>query len=291
MATSVADAFTQFQERIALTSPQQSSAMARQKRSKEFLEKHFPASYELPLRSAVPMGSTERGTAIRPLDDIDLLAVFDNKDGVFERYRNDSQAFLYRIKNRIDAKTTVQQVGARGQAVRLFYNDGLHVDIAPVFRWASGGYCLPAGDGGWILTDPLKQADWVEGRETALSGQFKRRVRILRRWNAVHSRRLGSWHLEVIVGRTFNTMSSNHRVGLMRFFEWAPRFLHVQDPDDLGGDLGAGLTMTQEIGIGQSLSSSHTRSVAAVDAEARGDHKEAIRLWRIILGEDFPAFG
>lgn len=63
------------------------------------------------------MGSAARRTIIRPLDDIDVLASYQNKGDVFEEYRADSQKFLYKLKNRINAKTQVTQVGASGQAV------------------------------------------------------------------------------------------------------------------------------------------------------------------------------
>ena len=39
------------------------------------------------------------------------------------------------------------------------------------------------------------------------------------------------------------------------------------------------------------LKSSAERAGNARAAEARGDHRESIRLWRIILGGEFPAYG
>lgn len=291
MALTTVEAFNEFHAKIALTSTQQQRVASRVARTREFLQEHFPATYDIPLRDATLMGSAQRGTAIRPLDDIDILAVFNNKDDIFEQYRKNSQQFLYRLRQRINANTTVRQVGARGQAVRLFYTDGLHVDIAPVFAWSGGGYALPSGTGGWITTDPPKQAQWATDREAALGGQFRRRARLAKRWNRVHSARLQSWHVEVIVGTAFGTMSANNRIGLMKFFEWAPNYLHVQDPDGHGGDLGASLTLAQDLAIRDSLNSNHSRAVNAVNAENRGDHAEAIRLWRIILGDEFPAYG
>ncbi|MDE0231066.1 MAG: hypothetical protein OXI56_01255 [bacterium] len=290
MANTTAKAFDQFERKIRLTTAQRDQATSRVKGVRGFLSRTFPDSYDIPLREATLMGSAARGTIIRPLDDIDVLATFKNKNNIFEKYRNDSQSFIYRLREQVNAKTTVQQVGTRGQAVRLFYKDGLHVDIAPVFAWNGGGYALPSGTGKWITTDPPAQEEWIKERESTLSGQFRRRVRLLKRWNSVHSSRLGSWHLEVMVGRVFTSMSSNHRNGLMRFFEWAPGYLNVQDPDGHGGDLGEGLTWTQQSNIKNSFSTNHARAVNAVDAEARGNHAEAIRLWKIILGSEFPSY-
>ncbi|MCQ3804872.1 MAG: hypothetical protein OXC98_05310 [bacterium] len=289
MANTTAKAFDQFEGKIRLTTAQRDKVTSRVRGVREFLSKSFPDSYDIPLRKATLMGSAARGTIIRPLDDIDVLATFYNKNDVFEKYRNDSQSFIYRLRERINAETAVQQVGTRGQAVRLFYKDGLHVDIAPVFAWNSGGYALPSGTGKWITTDPPAQEKWVKERESTLNRQFQRTVRLLKRWNSVHSSRLGSWHLEVMVGRIFTSISSNHREVLMRFFEWAPGHLNVQDPDGHGGDLGASLTGTQQSNIKNSFNSSHTRATKAVNAETKGNHAEAIRLWKIILGSEFPS--
>jgi hypothetical protein len=98
---------------------------------------------------------------------VDVLAEFSNKEGVFEKYRRDSQAFLYRIRETLNANTQVKKVGARGQAVRLFYTDGLHVDIAPVFEWSGdGGFGLPSGSGERMTCRPTRD-DLTTTRTTA----------------------------------------------------------------------------------------------------------------------------
>ena len=39
------------------------------------------------------------------------------------------------------------------------------------------------------------------------------------------------------------------------------------------------------------MESSRVRAAKANAAEAKGDHEEAIRLWRLIFGDEFTAFG
>ena len=290
MATTTAKAFDDFADRIALTKGQTQNVNDRRNIVAGYVRDAFPSSSELPVDTTTLMGSTSRDTAVRPLDDIDVLTVFQNKEDIFEKYRYDSRAFLYRIRNALDAKTQVKQVGARGQAVRLFYKVGLNVDIAPVFKWSSSGYALPAGDGSWLTTDPPKQKTWIDQRHRELNYKLKRRVRYLKRWNSSHSSRLQSWHLEVMVARVFTSISNNSRNGLMRFFEWAPGYIGVQDPDGHGGDLSTYITWMTRQAVLQSFSTAHERSVRAIQAEDQGNHKEAIRLWRIILGNEFPAY-
>src|SRR5689334_5125202 len=47
-------------------------------------------------------------------------------------YQYDSQAFLYRVRDALQAVSTVRLVGARAQAVRFFSTDAPWVDVAPV---------------------------------------------------------------------------------------------------------------------------------------------------------------
>jgi predicted nucleotidyltransferase len=291
MASSVVEAFNEFHNRITPTSEQRARVASRASRAETYLRKFFGPDHDLAISKVSLMGSAARRTQIRPLTDLDILAEFRNKDQVFEMYRGDSQAFLQRIQRTLDARTQIARIGVRGQAVRLFYQDGLHVDIAPVFAWSGGGYGLPSGDGSWITTDPFRQQEWANQKEKQLSGLYKRRVRMLKRWNDEHSRRLDSYHLEVMVGTAFSSMSKDSRKGLRRFFEWAPSYLHVQDPAGHSGDLANGLTYLQEQAIRESFGAAEDRARRANEAELEDDQMEAIRLWRIILGEEFPAYG
>src|SRR5690606_41011511 len=54
--------------------------------------------------------------------------------------------------------------------------------------------------------------------------------------------------------------------------------------DGYGGNLAALLTSTQRSAIKQALESARERASRASQAEASGNHAEAIRLWRIIFG-------
>ncbi|MDQ4145675.1 MAG: hypothetical protein M3198_18405 [Actinomycetota bacterium] len=292
MAKSVADAFNQFHDnKLALTQAQQTKVDQRFARATELLRAAFPTASGLPIADVRLIGSAARGTIIRPLNDLDVLARFANKEGVFEKYRHDSQAFLYRVTNAIKARTEVKQVGARGQAVRLFYTDDLHVDIAPVFAWTEGGYGLPSGDGSWITTDPPKQNGWLEERHMQLGRQLKRKVRFLKRWNQEHSARLASFHLEVMTASTFSSLGRDTRAALRVFFENASLFLDVQDPAGYGGELSSYLSSSARSGVIQSFAAAAERVEKAILAEAVGNHEEALRLWRIVLGPEVPAYG
>lgn len=288
MSSTTAQAFTSFLEDISATDDQKASFIPNRKASVDKdLTNGFPADCDMPYSRGILMGSAKKNTIIRPLDDIDVLAVFSNSGNAWSKYQWDSKSFLYRVRNVYDGYKT-QQVGARGQAVRVFYETGGHVDVAPVFDAGSGIYKLPSGDGGWINTAPESANDWYAEQNKTLGFQLSPLVRLLKAWNRAHSRRFRSFHLETVAAHTFSTLGSNYRDALHKFFLWSPGHLDVADPGGQSGSLSSYLTWTTRQEITDSLKSAADRAQQALDAEARGDHSEAKRLWKIILGDAFP---
>jgi len=283
-------AFNEFKDLLLLTEAQKETVSSRRSTAHGYLKESFGTSSNMPLTRTRLIGSAGRSTIIRPLDDIDVMAVFENKDDIFETYRYDSHAFLYRIRDALSAYS-VRIVGARGQAVRLFYQSAPHVDIAPVFKWRSGGYALPNGTGGWLTTDPDTHAAYMVQRNEELGSNLKPMIRMLKRWNNVHSKRLKSFHLEMLVANSFTSLGSDSRKAAEVFFGYAKDHLSVNDPAGHSGDLSSYLTWTARVEVQTSMESARERASRANAAEIRGDHAEAIRLWRIIFGDEFPPYG
>lgn len=75
---------------------------------------------------------------------------------------------------------------------------------------------------------------------------------------------------------------------MQKFFEWAPNYLSVSDPGGQGGDLSSYITWGGRQELLNALSAAADRAKRANEAEGRGDHAEAKRLWRIVLGSAFP---
>lgn len=290
MTLTTAQAFEKFLEDITATDNQKSNFIPARKNSVDKdMAAAFPSTSDMPYFKGILMGSASKNTIIRPLDDIDVLAVFSNEKRVWQdKYRNDSQAFIYRIRQAY-AGTKIQQVGTRGQAIRVFYKTGGHVDVAPVFHQGNDVYHLPDGSGGWILTAPTIASTWYSDKNKSLNYHLSAVVRLAKAWNRAHSKRFRSFHLETVAATMFSSLGSNYRDALQRFFEWAPNRLYVNDPGGYSGDLSSYLTPTGRQGLIVALNSAADRARKANEAEARGDHTEAKWLWRIILGTSFPS--
>jgi hypothetical protein len=282
-----AQAFDKYLVDISPTEYQNNSFIPARRRSVvEDLQKAFPEDSDMPFWYADLMGSAAKGTIIRPFDDIDVLAVFSDENGAASKYTYNSQDFLYRIRKAYDG-FKAQEVGARGQAVRVFFEKGGHVDVAPVFKLNDNDFSLPAGDGSWITTSPFVANDWFDAQHRDLNYHLKPLVRLLKSWNRAHSSHFRSFHLETVAAHTFSKLGTNYRNNLAKFFEWAPTGLNVPDPGGHSTDLSTYLTYSGRINLINALSVAEDRAKKAMAAEENGDHEEAIRLWRIILGDDF----
>lgn len=288
MTLTTAQAFDKFMEIISPTSMQRDEISDKRRKTEEYLKAAFPESSSMPLKCVILIGSAGRGTIVRPLKDIDVMAQFINKDAVFEQYRRDSGSFLQRIVRGLNTKTSITTIGARGQAVRLFYANGAHVDIAPVFKWSVDGFGLPKGDGGWITTDPEAQAKWFMDRKATVGNDLTSIIKLARRWNDVHSHRFKSYHLEVIVANSFGEVGNNTRNAMTQLFEWAPKHIAVSDPAGHFGRLDDYLSQSDLSTIKSRFSEAHKRALLALAAEKSGNHAEAKRLWKIELGDEFP---
>lgn len=292
-ATTVPKAFADFEAKIRPTDTQKAAITARRTTTAKHLSDSFGKGTELELLSTRVIGSAGRETIIRPIDDIDLLAVF--APAAYEHYRNDSRAFLYRVRDALN-NYNVQIVGARGQAVRLFYKEPPHVDIVPAIRQRTGGYLIPSGHKDmwwgyhkWLSTDPDHQATWMTNQNKKLDYHLKPLVRILKRWNREHGARLRSFHLEVMAAETFVELSSNRRTASQKFFEWGANNISVKDPAGHCGDLSSHMTSHARRELRSLMAISSNRAAKAITAEENGDTAEAIRLWRIIYGPEFPS--
>jgi hypothetical protein len=294
MATTVPKAFDQFEAKLQPTADQKSMINARRSKAADYLRESFGPSSNMPLVSTKVIGSAGRDTIIRPIDDIDVLAIFE--DSAQDLYKSDSRAFLYRVRDALD-KYEVKVVGARGQAVRLFYKSAPHVDIVPAVRRTSGGYLIPSGTTDWwfgthkwMTTDPDEHARWMSERNAALGYNLKPLVRLMKRWNREHSARLRSFHLKVMAASSFSTVGSNRRNASQKFFQWSRDYVSVSDPAGQSGDLSSYMTAQGRRDVRSVLKSSSNRAKQAIEAEDTGDVKEAMRLWRIIYGPEFPSF-
>src|SRR5579875_2170276 len=102
MPLTTAQAFDAFLSKIGPTEDQRADITRKRTATEKYLREAFPSSSTLPIKRVILIGSADRGTIIRPVNDIDVMAEFTNKDSIFEQYRSHSDEFLQRIRTALN---------------------------------------------------------------------------------------------------------------------------------------------------------------------------------------------
>ena len=83
MALTTAQAFAEFIDALSPTEPQRAGISAKRNATEDYLRAAFPGSSDMPIHRVILIGSAGRGTIVRPVDDIDVMAEFTNKANVW----------------------------------------------------------------------------------------------------------------------------------------------------------------------------------------------------------------
>jgi len=282
-----ARAFAKLDDIIRLSAEDKAVIDARRDEAERALRAIFPPRCALPLVGVATIGSAGRDTMIRPLDEVDIFAVFSAAGGAWKRFRWDSRDLLLCVRNAIGGDR-VQTIGTRGQALRVVYDTPPDVHLVPAFDHPRAGYVMPDRIGGWLPTRPERHASWTED----LGPRVISAVRLLKAWNRVCGSQLRSFHIEALAGTVLAGRGLNTRQALATVFRHMESAgLSIADPADVGGDLSTYLRPDDLAGLGESIRLARTYSEKAVLAEGEGRHEEAVALWAAIFGPEFPTFG
>ncbi len=288
MPTTVTGSFNELLRRLELTSDQASTAETRAKGLKDF----FDANFKMAER-AFTTGSYRRGTLIRPERDVDLLAPFSVPD-YWGTYKDDSRAFLYLVRDKLNqgyAKTTVS---SKQVAVVLDFTV-IRAEIVPGFRRQGGGFLIPDGKKGWMATNPPYHANLIRDRDRELGGKLKPLIRLMKFWNIANSHHLHSFHVELMVWRMWRSASAlpaypnavMQSLGAMD--GWlAPGF---EDPWAAGGKIDDYLNSDERAQVRRMLAEDYKAAQVAEELRKAGKEERAIEKWNSVFRREFPAYG
>ena len=249
-------------------------------------------------------GSLARGSQIEPINDVDLLVVFNRADhsdwdgspGSAERALNETQQ---RVRDLLGAEEgrvarEVRLAKIQNHAVKCFLDDpedpeAFTVDVVPALRHEERGFEIPEKDtDSWIRTDPLYLITEVLDRHEASEGTFVPLLRVLKRWSKDHGKPLKGLAIEVLAIDVLPLDKSRPRC-LSSFFTGALARIDepIEDPAGLCGEVQPDLDKEKaraELNLAGDL------AWRAVEAERRGETDRAACLWRKVFGGGiFPA--
>lgn len=242
-------------------------------------------------------GSLARGTHKDPVNDVDLIVVFDslphpdwNKPGA-----SAGAALAHAqgaVSRRLGAAGTgeVRLVKPRNHSVKCFLDDpgepdGFTVDVTPALVRAEGGIYIPEADSArWVASDPQYLIDAVAQRHEQWN-EFARLVRVLKRWNSGHGGHMKSLTVEVLALSHLPVDTRPNAIAA--FFAaaqeavWDP----IVDPAGLCGEIQPDLPVKP---TSAELASAADIAARAVEAAANGEKQNAQCLWRKVFGDIFP---
>jgi hypothetical protein len=282
-----ARAFAKLDDLIRLDARDREVIEARRSEADRVLRGIFPPRSALPLVGVAAIGAAGRDTMIKPLDEVDIFAVFSAANSAWKRFRWDSRDLLLCVRDAIGGDR-IQTIGTRGQALRVVYDAPPDVHLVPGFDHPRAGYVMPDRVGGWLATRPEQHASWMANAGPRVMSA----VRLLKAWNRVYGSHLRSFHLEALAGHVLIGRGLNSRQGLAEVFAQISEVGFVaHDPSDLGVDLSTYLRPSDRAELAEPISFARDRADRAVVAEQAGRHEEAVNLWREIFGPEFPTFG
>ncbi|MFY1829479.1 SMODS domain-containing nucleotidyltransferase [Myxococcus fulvus] len=148
-------------------------------------------------------GSYGRGTALRPLHDVDVFVVIPPPRG--SRTPDD---LLREVRQVFKAEWPERELPVlQRHSLRIDFSSGISVDIVPAFAHEQGGYLIPQRDtGAWIRTDPKAHQEVCAQADRLAQGRLNPLIKLVKQWNRARDNSpLRSFHLEAMCYSAFPT--------------------------------------------------------------------------------------
>lgn len=289
-------AFDDFRRRLELSQTEQDDARRRQEDVRECIREGFDLSTDF------LSGSYSRHTKTKPLKDVDVMFVLGTK----ERWRRDKAPIemLEAFKKCLEAKYTERDqvtIGRRSVSVEFEKNyypeehEGkvLSIDAVPAFLLGTEQYEIPDKETGtWIKTNPKKHQEQSTAKNKQLDGRWVPLVKMAKGWNRANGKPVKpSFLVEVMAEGLVEAPFSNYPDEIRTLFAAMEATIGQTwpDPARLGPPVSDQMTSDLVVAARKALQDAQRKSTLARRAEETGRQGEALRIWREVLGDYFPA--
>jgi hypothetical protein len=239
-------------------------------------------------------GSYARDTAIRPLDDVDVIFEIDPSCWTTDLLRSlpNPDRVLQSFATAIRRRYSVSSVYGQRRSVRLNLNH-LDIDVVPAIPDRADRSLILVPDrraDEWIKSSPLRHAQIAARINSKRSGRFKPLVKLAKYWNSQlpESTRCKSFTIETLATRVFSDTSfGSLGEGLIRFWDflasrcnepsisqWNSSFgtsfswlsISIPDAAGTGSNTAANMTHAQASAVATKARISRDRLLAAYSA-------------------------
>ncbi|MDX1919349.1 MAG: nucleotidyltransferase domain-containing protein [Candidatus Caenarcaniphilales bacterium] len=198
----VSSHFIDFQKNISLTENQHSDALTKAKGiAKCLLQKYWPRIQSSDIDYVTILGgSYGKGTATRPVTDIDLLFILPSS--VYTRFNdyeyNGQSSLLQEIKAVLEKSYWQTEMTANGQVLQVKYSS-YQFEVVPVFKLNDGRfiYCDTGNGGSWKISSFFHELSMVNNADELSNGSYRALVKYLKAWRREHNVSFKSLALEL----------------------------------------------------------------------------------------------
>ena len=301
----LAEAFDVFKTRLELSDSYGDIVQRRHAAVRECVER------ALPFARTQLIGSLQRKTRINPLKgldgfDIDILVEL----GSFDHWETPERGITCQTALGLGETAIASNLSYRKKgieqdqpAIVVPYDDGSYVEVVPAYRDQFPNH-IPIGrayyvprTGRWTLSDYDYDAEQISVANTKLAGgRLIPAIKMLKAWRRNLVPSLRSYHLEVLALGIVPVVvefyrNSNLVLGwsqlLCHFFELAAERIAVSSA--IPGSLSEPADYYLSGADRQRIASSMRSCCEAAKASLSCNDSQSIQLWRLILGEPFPA--
>jgi hypothetical protein len=200
--------------------------------------------------------------------------------------------FLYWVRNHLNDHYHSTSVSSRQVSVKFDFTV-IVTDVTPCFPLTTGGYFMPDGNRGWMMTNPPFHAQMMATADAAHGFRLKPLVRLIKAWNFANGQHLRSFHIELMVeaikrGHHIGSWPQEVAVVLEYMLSWLANAF--PDPWAPGGKIDAYLSTIKRRQVIEILQRDIADAKRAEQYRQVGNVRAAFERWNIVYGHTFPAY-
>lgn len=247
------------------------------------------------------MGSFARGTAIHGVSDVDLLVVLRKRTLLWGDHLKTSNTVLSEVREAIRDRFPHTTVSRDCQAIVAAFSDGTHpVDIVPAYYEDQAGeqnnprYQIPDGAGGWMRTSPGSHNRFLSDADQRAGGQLKYVGQLFKYWRTTRSSPvpISGFHVELLLAQGELCQGPRSYAQIFRdllVLLSKRNCAALRDPVGISGYIPACSSDPKRQLACRTVAEAAAHADSALQGEARGDLREALRQWNIVFNGSFPS--
>ncbi|AIQ40520.1 nucleotidyltransferase [Paenibacillus sp. FSL R5-0912] len=291
---SVSENFSQFCSNLRMSDSTVSTIQQRYKQitkriNLDYRDSSSETSYSL------YVGSYGRGTEIWT-SDIDVIVQLPY--ATYQKFNNYSgngqSALLQEVKGVLQKTYSSSYIKSDGQVVGINFADNIDFEIVPAFINDGGSYTYPDTNdaGSWKTTDPRKEIDAMNTRNSSTNKNLKRLCRMARAWKKHCDVGMSGILIDTLAYKFIDDWEYKDKSYV--YYDWMSRdfFEYLKDIDtDKTYWLAPGSNryVYKDKNFQSKAATAYTNSLEAIEYESKDQFSSAKIAWRKVYGTKFPS--